>query len=181
MQWYWQLMIFMNYSTGDHEWYWQLMIFMNYSTGDHDCARHFSNQSDIDINNYQVAKVVHGSQSTNYCNLVRYMAVHTTTKTSAVPTNSNAQLSSPVEHTNTHSEWQLTYTHTLKPVLNWANVCSLNILRTLWRTMIRFLIELLVRWIWFAQSKLYFILNWLVMRCKLRSELAADSMIENVG
>ena len=53
-----------------------------------------------------------------------------------------------------------------------------NILRTLRRTMIRFLIELLVRRIWFGQSKLYFILNWLVMRCKLRPELAADSMIE---
>ena len=35
--------------------------------------------------------------------------------------------------------------------------------------MIHFLIEL------------YFILNWLVMRCKLRPELAADSMVENVG
>ena len=50
-----------------------------------------------------------------------------------------------------------------------------NILRTLRRTMIRFLIELLVRPIWFGQSKLYFILNWLVMRCKLRPELAADA------
>ena len=61
-----------------------------------------------------------------------------------------------------------------------------NILRTLRRTMIRFLTELLVRRIWFGQSKLYFILNWLAMRCKLRPELApgrraADSMIENVG
>ena len=63
----------------------------------------------------------------------------------------------------------------LNPVLNWANVCSPNILRTLRRTMIRFLIELLVRRIWFGQSKLYFILNWLVMRCKLRPELAADA------
>ena len=63
----------------------------------------------------------------------------------------------------------------VKPVLNWANVCSRNILRTLRRTMIRFLIELLVRRIWFGQSKLYFILNWLVMRCKLRPELAADA------
>ena len=63
----------------------------------------------------------------------------------------------------------------IKPVLNWANVCSPNILRTLRRTMIRFLIELLVRRIWFGQSKLYFILNWLVMRCKLRPELAADA------
>ena len=63
----------------------------------------------------------------------------------------------------------------VKPVLNWANVCSPNILRTLPRTMIRFLIELLVRRTWFGQSKLYFILNWLVMRCKLRPELAADA------
>ena len=63
----------------------------------------------------------------------------------------------------------------LKPVLNWANVCSPIILRTLQRTVIRFLIELLVRRIWFGQSKLYFILNWLVMRCKLRPELAADA------
>ena len=62
----------------------------------------------------------------------------------------------------------------VKPVLNWANVCSPNILRTVRRTMIRFLIELLVRRIW-LQSKLYFILNWLVMRCKLRPELAADA------
>ena len=50
-----------------------------------------------------------------------------------------------------------------------------NILRTLRRTMIRFLIEHLVRRIWFGQSRLYFILNWLVMRCKLRPELAADA------
>ena len=41
--------------------------------------------------------------------------------------------------------------------------------------MIRFLIEHLVRRIWFGQSRLYFILNWLVMRCKLRPELAADA------
>ena len=37
------------------------------------------------------------------------------------------------------------------------------------------IIELLVRRIWFGQSKLYFILKWLVMRCKLRPELAADA------
>ena len=47
--------------------------------------------------------------------------------------------------------------------------------------MIRFLIELLVSRIWFGQTKLYFVLNWLVMRSKLRPELAADSMIEKVG
>ena len=64
----------------------------------------------------------------------------------------------------------------LKPVLNWANVCSPNILRTVRRTMIRFLIELLVRQTWFGQfDELYFVLNWLVMRCKLRPELAADA------
>ena len=63
----------------------------------------------------------------------------------------------------------------LKPVLIWANVCSPNILRTVRRTMIRFLIELLVRRTWFEQSKLFFVLNWLVMRCKLRPELAADA------
>ena len=64
----------------------------------------------------------------------------------------------------------------LKPVLNWANVCSPNISRTVRRTMIHFLIELLVRRIWFGQfDKLYFVLIWLVMRCKLRPELAADA------
>ena len=62
----------------------------------------------------------------------------------------------------------------LKPVLNWENVCSPNVLWTVRRTMIRFLIELLVRQT-VRQSKLYFILNWLVMRCKLRPELAADA------
>ena len=64
----------------------------------------------------------------------------------------------------------------LKPVLNWANVRSPNILRTLRRTMIRFLIELLVRRTWFGHfDELYFVLNWPVMRCKLRPELAADA------
>ena len=64
----------------------------------------------------------------------------------------------------------------LKPVLNWANVCSPNILQTVQRTMIHFLIELLVHRTWFRQfNKLYFVLNWLVMRCKLRPELAADA------
>ena len=63
----------------------------------------------------------------------------------------------------------------LKPVLNWANVWSPNTLRTLRRSMIRFLFELLVRRTWFGQSKLCFVLKWLVMRCKLRPELAADA------
>ena len=64
----------------------------------------------------------------------------------------------------------------LKPVLNWANVCSPSILRIVRRTMVRFLIELLVRRTWFGQfDELYFVLNWLVMRCKLRPELAANA------
>ena len=42
--------------------------------------------------------------------------------------------------------------------------------------MIRFLIELLVRRTWFGQfGELYFVLNWLVMRCKLRLKLASDA------
>ena len=68
---------------------------------------------------------------------------------------------------------QITRVKRKKPVLNWANVCSPNILRTVRRTIIRLLIELLVRRTWFGQSKLYFVLNRLVMRCKLRPELAA--------
>ena len=71
--------------------------------------------------------------------------------------------------------YQRTEVLPLKPVLNWANVCSPNILRTVRRTMIRFLIEVLARRTWFGQSRLYFVLNWLVMRCKLRPELAADA------
>ena len=63
----------------------------------------------------------------------------------------------------------------LSPFLTERMSVRPNILRTLRRTMIRFLIEHLVRRIWFGQSKLYFILNWLVMRCKLRLELAADA------
>ena len=69
----------------------------------------------------------------------------------------------------------------LSPFLTGRMFVRPNILRTLRRTMIRFLIELLVRRIWFGQSKFYFILNWLVMRCKLQPEHAADSMIVNVG
>ena len=64
----------------------------------------------------------------------------------------------------------------VKPVLSWANVCLPNKLRTVQRTLIRFLIELLVRRTWFGQfDELYFVLNWLVLRCKLRPELAADA------
>ena len=45
------------------------------------------------------------------------------------------------------------YNPSLKPVLNWGNVCSLNILRTVRRTMIGFLIELLLRRTLFGQSQ----------------------------
>ena len=73
----------------------------------------------------------------------------------------------------------------LSPFLTGRMFVRPNILRTLRRTMIRFLIEHLVRRIWFGQSKLYFILIWLVMRCKLRPELAADAQqtawSKNVG
>ena len=49
-------------------------------------------------------------------------------------------------------------------------------LRAVRRTMIRFLIELLVRRTWFGQfDELYFVLTWLVMKCKLRPELVADA------
>ena len=61
------------------------------------------------------------------------------------------------------------------PFLTGHMFVRLNILQTLQQTMIGFLIELLVRRIWFGQSKLFFILNWLVMRCKLRPKLAADA------
>ena len=58
----------------------------------------------------------------------------------------------------------------LKPVLNWANVCSPNILRTVRRTMIRFLTELLVRRTWFGQfDELYF--------CLLYTSDAADELL----
>ena len=50
----------------------------------------------------------------------------------------------------------------VKPVLNWADVCSPNILRTVRRTMIRFLIVLLVR------------------RTLLRSQLACNEMQASV-
>ena len=64
----------------------------------------------------------------------------------------------------------------LKPVFNWANVFSPNILRTVRQTMIRFLTDLLVRRTEFGQfDELYFVLNWLVRRCKLRPELTAHA------
>ena len=68
-------------------------------------------------------------------------------------------------HRSGHAALQLLRLLCLKPVLNWANVCSPNILRTVRRTVVRFLIELLDRRTWFGQfDELYFVLNWLVMR-----------------
>ena len=68
----------------------------------------------------------------------------------------------------------------LSPFLIGRTVCSPNILRTVRRTIIRFLTELLLRRTCFGQfDELCFVLNWLIMRCKLRPELgrsAADSM-----
>ena len=52
----------------------------------------------------------------------------------------------------------------LSPFLTGRTVCSPNILRTVRRTIIRFLIELLLRRTWFRQfDELGFILNWLIM------------------
>ena len=70
------------------------------------------------------------------------------------------------------TSWPLRHSYGL--VLNWANVCSPNILRTVRRTMILFLIELLVRRTWFGQFG-HSLLVQVVMRCKLRPELAADA------
>ena len=64
---------------------------------------------------------------------------------------------------------------TIKPFLTGRMFVRRTYFGPLRGTMIRFLIELLVRRIWFGQSKLYFILKWPVMRCKLRPELAADA------
>ena len=58
-----------------------------------------------------------------------------------------------------------TWYRELKPVLNWANVGSPNILRTVRRTMIRFLTELLVRSKHGSDSPNFTSFsNWLVMR-----------------
>ena len=55
-------------------------------------------------------------------------------------------------------------------------LCSPNILRIVRRTIISFLIELLLRRTWFGLfDELCFVLNWLIMRCKLWPELAAEA------
>ena len=73
----------------------------------------------------------------------------------------------------------------VKPVLNWANVCSQNILRTVRRTMIRFLIELLVRRKWFGQFEEFtcsqLACNEMQASARTCGRHAADSVIENVG
>ena len=73
----------------------------------------------------------------------------------------------------------------VKPVLNRANVCSPNILRTVQRTMIRFLIELLVHRTWFGQFREFtcsqLACNEMQASAQTCSRHAADSMIENVG
>ena len=63
----------------------------------------------------------------------------------------------------------------VKPVPNWANVCSPNILPTVRRTMNCFLTELLVRRTWFGQFDELYSTAGLVMRHKLRPDLAADA------
>ena len=73
----------------------------------------------------------------------------------------------------------------LKPVLNWANVCSPNMLRTHRRTMIRFLIELLLRRTWIGQfeefTRSQLDCNEMQASARTCGRHAADSMIENVG
>ena len=61
-------------------------------------------------------------------------------------------------------------------VLPLTSITPYCYVRTVRRTVIRFLTELSVRRTWFQQfDELYFVLNWLVMRCKLRPDLAADA------
>ena len=62
------------------------------------------------------------------------------------------------------SNWGPSRLTSLTPVLNWANVCSPNRLRTVRRTVIRFLIERLVRRTWFGQfDEFYFSLSQLAV------------------
>ena len=64
----------------------------------------------------------------------------------------------------------------LKPVLNWANICFGELSSEYSSNIIRFLNELIVPQTWFRQfNELYFVLNWLMIRCKLRPELAAEA------
>ena len=134
-------------------------------------SRKFSGKNHWTINSAQSAKRVHD----RLLELVRTEAPFEGCFTSSI----TLRLISDGEprRTTTSTFTQLlssTLQRCFKPVLNWANVCSPNILGTVRRAMIRFLIELLVRRTWFGQfDELYFVLNW--MRCKLRLELAADA------
>ena len=48
----------------------------------------------------------------------------------------------------------------VKPVLNLANICFADIVRSIRRTLLRFLTELIVRRTWFGQfGELYFVIN----------------------
>ena len=73
----------------------------------------------------------------------------------------------------------------LKPVLNWANVCSPNILWTVQRTMICFLIELLVHRKWFGQFEEFtcsqLACNGMQASAWTHDRRASDNMIKNVG
>ena len=55
------------------------------------------------------------------------------------------------ERENSNSKTLILKDSCVKPVLNWANVCSPKTLRTVRRTMIHFLIELLLRRTGFGQ------------------------------
>ena len=80
-------------------------------------------------------------------------------------------------------QYYFTSTETIKPVLNWANVCSPNVLQTVRRTMIRFLIELLVRRSWFGQRRTLLrsqlACNEMQTSARTCGRRAADSMIQN--
>ena len=69
----------------------------------------------------------------------------------------------------------------VKPVLNWANVCSPNILRTVRQTIIRFLIELMVRTVRRTLLRSQLACNEMQASARTCGRPAADSMIENVS
>ena len=88
--------------------------------------------------------------------------------------------------TRSHIHYVVSKSHVLSPFsLNWAKVCSPNILRTVRRTVIRFLIELLVRRTWFGQFEEFtcsqLACNEMQASARTCGRRAADSMIENVG
>ena len=85
-------------------------------------------------------------------------------------------------HVNISVDHQYIYTRAcvhvwmFSPFLIGRTFASPNIVRSIRRTSLRFLTELIVRQTWLGQfDELYFVLNWLVMGCKLRPELAAEA------